>query len=249
MIEKLSWDQLEQNVGTEGHPESLLHRYACAMLWDELHNRGGFTGSPWHRREKAPVIVNTPTGPSNDLWDGVTAYEMGTYLNGVLGHVPDLIGRGPDGPPTRVIEVVVTSAPKEDYRTSLDKHGVELVEINVPDHAALSEMFVRAGPPYIRQSKVKGKRVGFAPTVPDYRSNRFPEGSLRTRQNHANSAVAELINNLRDCDPWYRRAFLELLREMKELDSLAPVFAQDSNPFLKGVVADQESRHHLPDVD
>ena len=186
---------------------------------------GGFSLGPLGIvAKKAPVIVNTPTGPSNDLWDGVTAYEMGTYLNGVLGHVPDLIGRGPDGPPTRVIEVVVTSAPKEDYRTSLAKHGVELVEINVPDHAALSEMFVRAGPPYIRQSKVKGKRVGFAPTVPDYRSNRFPEGSLRTRQNHANSAVAELINNLRDCDPWYRRAFLELLREMKELDSLAPVF-------------------------
>ena len=62
MIKELSWEQLGQNVGTKGHPESLLHRYACAMVWDELHHRGIFTGSPWQRKEKTRVIVNTPTG-------------------------------------------------------------------------------------------------------------------------------------------------------------------------------------------
>ena len=241
MIKELSWEQLGQNVGSEGRPESLLHRYACAMVWNELHHRGSFTGTPWQRKDKIPVIVNTPTGPSNDLWSEVMAYEMGTYLNGVLGHVPDLIGRGPDGVPVRVIEVVVTSTPTKDYRDLLTKHQVELVEIHVPDDAALSKMFVPAEPWYANLSKVKVRRGGFAPTLPNYLAKKFIEGSFRARQDHANSGVAGLINDLRDCDPSYRRDFLELLREMEGLDSLIPVFAPESNPFLKGVIADRES--------
>ena len=231
---KDSWERLKKNIGTKGHPESLLHRYACAMVWDELYYRGIFTGIPWSRTSKEPVIVNTPTGPSNDLWDRVAVYEMGTYLNGVLGRIPDLIGRGPDGRPEKVIEVVVTSPPTECYRTQMEKHGVELVEIHVPNAEALSGIVVEEAPPYADNGKSQAKRQGFAPTIPDYRARKFPEGTFRARQNHANSAVAELINDLRDADPFYRRAFLELLGGMKELDSLFPVFHPESNPFLEG---------------
>ena len=240
----LAWGQLTKNIGTQGHPESLLHRYACAMVWDELHHRGIFTGSPWSRREKVPVVVNTPTGHSNDLWDRVATYEMGTYLNGVLGRVPDLIGRGSDGRPEKVIEVVVTSAPKKEYLHLLEKHQIELVEIHVMDADALSRIFVTEEAPYAYKSKGKAKRRGFSPTIPDYRAQRFGDGTFRGQQNQANSAVVTLINDLRNCDPWYRRAFLELLGEMKELDSLFPVFQPQSNPFLKELVSEESAGSH-----
>lgn len=243
-MNKLSWDQLTKNIGTNGHPESLLHRYACAMVWDELHNRGIFTGSPWGRSEKKPVVVNTPSGPSNDLWDRVANYEMGTYLNGVLGRVPDLVGRNSDGRPEKVIEVVVTSAPTEDYQTSLEKHQIELVEIHVPNSDSLSRIFVAEEAPYAYENKRKAKQRGFSPTIPDYRARKFHDGTYRSRQNQANSAVVNLINDLRDCDPWYRRAFLELLEEMKELDSLFPVFQPQSNPFLKELVSEESTGSH-----
>ena len=237
-----SWSlgpQLEENIGTPGHPESLLHRYACAMVWEELHYRGIFTGSPWSRREKEPVVVNTPTGPSNDLWDRVTTYEMGTYLNSVLGRVPDMIGRGSGGRPEKVIEVVVSSFPKADYRTSLEKHEIELVEIHVPDADSLARIFVREDAPYAYNNKGKANQRRFSSTIPDYRAPRFREGTFRGRQDRANNAIVNLINDLRDCDPWYRRAFLELLEGMTELDSLFPVFQPQSNPFLSDLVVHQ----------
>ena len=220
------WSDLSKNIGTDGNRESLLHRYACAILWDELKSSDN-------------VRVNAVGGLTNNLHEGVANWERGSYLNAVLSHIPDIIGRGIDGKPVRVIEIVVTSAPKGDYKELLAKHGVELIEVSVPSAHALFDMI----PPSELDRHNQSFPVGELKFWPKFLPPKGNSASARamanagldshSKRSGANGRIEQLITDLHICSPATRRRFFETLNEIQELPAAFPLLPD--NEFINEI--------------
>ncbi len=117
---------MSDNVGTQVHPVSRLHQRAVALLYDEM------TRPRYDRLEGTGLTVRLEPGGemSHDLREGVENVKIPGEWDSVGGVVPDLICYGANGAPVRIIEIVVTSPPKDDKEAKLENlrnRGVDSV--------------------------------------------------------------------------------------------------------------------------
>ena len=127
--------EISKNIGTQGHPVSWIHQRAVAVLYDALTKeqaKGPLDAKGWEDDVRAHL---TPGGElSGNLRVGVAQVVIPGEWDNVGGVVPDLICKGADEKPVRIIEVIVTSPPTAAKRGKLEalkRRGVDVVEIEV----------------------------------------------------------------------------------------------------------------------
>ena len=209
--------EISKNIGTQGHPVSWLHQRAVAVLYDALTKeqaKGPLDAKGWEDDVRAHL---TPGGElSGNLRVGVAKVVIPGEWDSVAGVEPDLICKGADDKPVRIIEVIVTSPPTAEKRGKLEalkRRGADVVEIEVKTEKDLVNLcWVPARFSYAGDIRWPGTAPG------QYNQARHRE---RTKP------VLDLIASIRDCPPKLRRQLAEVLRGLGTLDSAYPVSADN----------------------
>lgn len=212
------WDK---NVGTAGSPVSFLHEYAVGLIWGSVNANIGLNlkRTAFHEPNIRPVTLPTlEGGMSDDLSAGVDKVIIPDNLNSVAGYLPDLLCLQ-DSRPVRVIEVVVTSPLPPAKLKAFGNLGLEVVQVPVKNEDELMALF----PSTFRD------RLEWWSYYPDKEDRaKETEGQIEARgrtsiQAISNSAINEFACHLMQCDPEHRRAFLTLMRDIGNLESLYPL--------------------------
>ena len=215
-------EDTKRNIGTETHPVSWLHQRAVAILYDALTHeqiKGPLDAKGWVDDVRAHL---TPGGElSGNLRAGVAKVVIPGEWDSVGGIEPDLICKGEEDTPVRIIEVIVTSPPTAAKRSKLEalkRRGVDVVEIEVRTEKDLLNLcWVPAKFSYLGDIRFDRRYVG----------DRYNEIQYDKRT----KIVKELIVAIRDCPPKLRRQLAEVLLGLCSLDSAYPVAAD--NPLLE----------------
>ena len=210
-------DATKRNIGTEPHPVSWLHQRAVAILYDALTHeqiKGPLDAKGWVDDVRAHL---TPGGElSGNLRAGVAKVVIPGEWDSVGGIEPDLICKGEEDTPVRIIEVIVTSPPTAAKRSKLEalkRRGVDVVEIEVRSEKDLLNLcWVPSKFSYLG----------------DIRFSRHMSADYdRLRYQERIQPVLDLIASIRDCPPKLRRQLAEVLRGLCSLDSAYPVAADN----------------------
>ena len=202
-----------QNVGTPDHPVSYLHEYAVALIWDRLNAGGCFVKTTSNEYEH----ISLPKGGRIAMPDELTP---------IGGMVPDIAIYDSDHRPVSVVEVQVTSSPSENKLARLERLGVKMVVVPVPNEEALPTMFRPVSteelfPGIGIPSRYYG-HTNLLKRVERRRSGRHPDD--------ANHAVSNLIKSLKMCDPSLRQELRAVLDELDSIESQHPILP--GNPKL-----------------
>ena len=234
MKEMLSRDRWSRNVGTGGFPVSFLHEYAVALIYDRLSLRGQL---------KLPLLNGEWSG---DVLEGVANVGIPDSLQPIGGYLPDIALYGDSYKVIRVIEVVVTSACSEDKIHSLERRGVEVLQVPARNENELRAIFPSPyadkpwWPHFSRSEEVfmearRKSGVNWEGT----RHHRILSGQQR-----ANKVLEELMTNLSMCSPYVRRAFVNQLKAIDSLDSLYPIRQENPKLEVLGLGKGSESPEH-----
>ena len=200
-------NNLDRNVGTQGHPVSWLHERAVALLWDELR-RSLFDRKG--RLERKGLRVRTSDGWSGDLCADVARIDFPDDLTHIGGVIPDIALYNEDNRPVRLIEVVVTSAPDAKKQAKLDTlaaRGIEIVIVPVQNKSDLLEM--------CWDHDKYGARF---PTISQIRRQREEDGNRHRYVEEDDRFAGQLIQALTICSPSTKRGLLDALRALKASD-------------------------------
>lgn len=200
-----------RNVGTPDHPVSYLHEYAVALIWDRLRVGGCFVKTTSSNEYEH---ISVPKGGRIAIPDELTP---------IGGMVPDIAIYDSDHRPVTVVEVQVTSSPSKDKMSRLERLGVKMVIVPVPNHEALLTMF----------QPVSVEELFHSIYIPSFyygHTNllRRYEGGKERRQ--ANYAIGDLIRHLKMCDPALRQELRTVLDELDSIESQHPILP--GNPKL-----------------
>ena len=210
-----------RNVGTPDYPVSYLHEYAVALIWDRLNAGGCFVKTTANEYEHVAV----PKGGRIGIPDELTP---------IAGMVPDIAIYDADHRPITVVEVQVTSAPSEDKLSRLERLGVKMVVVPVPNVDALLTMFR----PVSVEELFPGTHL---PTRFSGHTNLLKRSRRSTSYlniENANHTVSNLIRSLKMCDPSLRQELRAVLDELDSIESQHPILL--SNPKLS--VLQQEDK-------
>ena len=207
-----------KNIGTVGNPVSWLHQRAVAILYDALTHeqiKGPLDAKGWVDDVRAHL---TPGGElSGNLRAGVAKVVIPGEWDSVGGIEPDLICKGEEDTPVRIIEVIVTSPPTAAKRSKLEalkRRGVDVVEIEVRTEKDLLNLcWVPAKFAYLGDIRFDLGYVAERDKSLQYEKRKKP--------------VLELIASIRDCPPKLRRQLAEVLLGLCSLDSAYPVAADN----------------------
>ena len=204
MLTEQEWSR---NVGTPAFPVTFLHEYAVGLLWDRCKK--------YLDDHKDPVDVKMIDGKmSGPLMHGVHHVTIPDSLQSIGGWVPDLALLGKDLRPIRVIEVVVTSPPKEEKVNVLTKQGVEVIQVSVRNEEDLRGLC----PDTVHNGVKWWHQLNMA------ENHRLGRRSLtREDQHNFDKEVEHLIANLIRCSPATRRRLVTVLAEITGLESLYPL--------------------------
>lgn len=220
-----------RNVGTPEHPVSYLHEYAVALIWDRLNAGGCFVKATSNEYEH----VSVPEGGRIAIPDELTP---------IGGMVPDIAIYDSDHRPVSVIEVQVTSSPSENKLERLERLGVELVVVPVPDVNALLTLFkpVPTGE-LLPKARIPDRYYGQTTLIANQLRNQpysvngsRRRGDFRRRLDQANDSVSELIRSLKMCDPSLRQELRAVLDELDSIESQHPILP--GNPKLQALQQD-----------
>ena len=187
---------------------SLLHEYAVGLLWDAL--QGGNA-----------VEVKTIDGSmSGNLLDGVDKVVIPDSMQPIGGYIPDLGLLGKDLRPVRVIEVLVTQAPKKGKLERLQSRGVDIVQVPVRNEEELKDLVTSVSDGQKPRWAYRWKawvfdRMGII--------NLPRRQHIKSSQTQANNKIQELIATLTGCEPEMRRQLTKVLAELDSLESLYPL--------------------------
>ena len=202
-----------ENIGTPEYPVSYLHEYAVALIWDRLNAGGCFVKTTSNEYEH----VTVPNGGRIGIPDELTP---------IAGMMPDIAIYDADHRPVTVVEVQVTSAPSENKMARLDRLGVKMIVVPVPNEEALFTMF----------QPVSTEELFPSINIPDhyYGHTNLIKSRRRIRSSRhlddANHAVSNLIRYLKMCDPALRKELRTVLDELDSIESQYPILP--GNPKL-----------------
>ena len=213
-----------KNVGSANYPVSFLHEYAVGLIWELLHDHEG------------PVKLPTVDGGlTSDLMDGIDQIIIPDALQAVAGYIPD-ISLLKNSRPVRCIEVIVTSPVPPEKLAAIGNLGVEIVQVpvrNEEDRLAITQFpsfpsmegTKRWWFPKFSDRKEPFKSVKERTGV-NWRGTR--QSKILEAQEHADTAINKLMDNISRCSPELRRAFVAQLNDLSSLGSLYPL--NQNNP-------------------
>ena len=161
-------------------------------------------------------------------------------LTPIGGMVPDIAIYDSDHRPIAVVEVQVTSSPSENKVARLERLGVKMIIVPVPNQEALLTMFRPVTVEELfRSIHIPDQFYGHTNLINKQWDS--VAGSLsadglqrrsatRRRLQQANDAVAELIAFLKMCDPTLRQELRVVLDELDSIESQHPILS--GNPKL-----------------
>lgn len=202
-----------RNVGTQTYPVSFLHEYAVGLIWDRLHLNSG-----------AVTLPTLDGSLSEDVMSGVDKVIIPDSLQSIAGFIPD-ISMLQDARPVRCIEVIVTNSVPPEKVVRMQNLGVEVIQVPVRNEKELRALV----PTELKRSSWWPK---FSQDEAMFRSARSKLGvnwrgskqyRLLKRQEDADRAISNLMDNLTMCSPELRRAFIDCLQEISSLESLYPI--------------------------
>ena len=206
-----------KNVGTPDHPVSYLHEYAVALIWDRL-NAGGCFVKTTSSNEYEHISV--PKGGRIAIPDELTP---------IGGMVPDIAIYDSDHRPIAVVEVQVTRAPSENKRERLERLGVRMIIVPVPNQEALLTMF--------QPVPVEELFTEYNPCFYYGHTDRL--SGLGFERDKANYAVQDLIRFLKMCHPGLRQELRAVLDELDSIESQHPILP--NNPKLSVLRQDDKT--------
>ena len=217
-----------RNVGTQAYPVSFLHEYAVGLIWDRLHlNSGAVT---------LPTLDGSLT---EDVMSGVDKVIIPDSLQSIAGFIPD-ISMLQDARPVRCIEVVVTNPVPPKKVAAIQNLEVEVIQVPVRNEKELCALV----PTELKKSSWWPK---YSRDETVFRSARSKLGvnwrgskqyRMLTRQEDADKAILNLMDNLTMCSPELRRAFIAWSQEISSLESLYPI--RRNNPKYACLHSDGE---------
>ena len=215
---------MARNVGTANYPVSALHERAVALLYDEL------TRPDLDEGEEIRARLTPGGNLSHDLRAGVAKVKVpDPGWDSVGGIIPDLILYGSDDTkPIRIIEVIVTNPPSNEKQQKLEtlrKRCVDVVLITVKEEADLLHLC----PTWWRP------KFGSLTSKDEFDINLQINQVRRREMRSYDDTVWELIKAIQSCRPSTRRALLNILSELKSLDSLYPI--RPNNPLKDKLAA------------
>ena len=219
MNQLLSDQEWGRNVGTAGHPISFIHEYGVALIYDQL-----IVGAD----VRLPLLNGERSG---NVMEGVGQVRFPDPLQPIGGYLPDIALYDSSFQVLRIIEVVVTKPTSNEKLQSLEKRGVEVLQVPVRNEDELRALSptADADKPWW-WPKFDRNEQGFKDARE--RSGVNWQGTQRYRllasQEKANEAIHEFMGNLSRCSPEVRRAFVLRLQEIGNLESLYPV--REDNP-------------------
>ncbi|MYC06773.1 MAG: hypothetical protein F4X57_06335 [Chloroflexi bacterium] len=226
-----------KNVGTPEHPVSYLHEYAVALIWDRLSAGGCFLKTTSSNEYEH---ISVPEGGRIAIPDELTP---------IAGMVPDIAVYDSDHRPVTVVEVQVTRAPSENKRERLERLGVKMIVVPVPNEEALLTMFrpvsveelfhgIQIPRRFSGHSNLVKKQL-----MPGYADSsalaRVKIDGTLTNINEANKAVENLILSIRQCDPSLRQELRAVLDELDSIESQHPILS--GNPKLPVLQQDDKA--------
>ena len=215
-----------ENIGTPEYPVSYLHEYAVALIWDRLSAGECFVKTTASEYEHLTV----PEGGRVDIPDELTP---------IAGTVPDIAIYDSSHRPITAVEVHVTSSPSKDKMARMERLGVKMVIVPVPNEEALLTMFRPVSTDEVFPNlSIPRKFRGHTKLLENlYRNTGRESVSSRTRKHNArrsledsNYAVINLIRHLRMCDPTLRQELRAVLDELDSIESRHPILP--GNPKL-----------------
>ena len=215
----LSDKDWRRNVGSEAFPVSFLHEYAVALIYDQL-----IFGSEVH----LPLLDGDR---SANVMEGVGHVNCPDSLQAIGGYLPDIALYDSYFRVLRVIEVVVTKPVPNAKLKSLEKRGVEVLQVPVRNEDEIRAINPSADvdkpqwwPKFQRDEKAfKDARQKLGMNWQRSRQQRILSG-----QEDADRAINQLMGNLSRCSPEVRRQFVTWLEHIDSLESLYPI--RQENP-------------------
>ena len=215
-----------ENIGTPEYPVSYLHEYAVALIWDRLSAGGCFVQTTANEYEH----ITVPEGGRVDIPDELTP---------IVGTVPDIAIYDSNHRPVTAVEVHVTSSPSKDKMARMERLGVRMVVVPVPNEEALLAMFRPVSTDELFPGLSIPRRFSGHTNLLNRLYTNAGRGSVssRTRRFNArrnleesNNAVSNLIRYLRMCDPTLRQELRAVLDELDSIESQHPILP--GNPKL-----------------
>ena len=174
--------------------------------------------------------ITVPEGGRVDIPDELTP---------IAGTVPDIAIYDSNHRPITAVEVHVTSSPSKDKLARMERLGVKMVVVPVPNEEALlsmfrpvstDELFPRLSTPRRFSSHTNLLNKLYTNTGRDSVSTRTRKHNARRNLEDSNNAVSNLIRYLRMCDPTLRQELRAVLDELDSIESQHPILP--GNPKL-----------------
>ena len=241
------FNDLKRNVGTASEPKSALHEYGVGIIYDRIKlSMDSIMGKERIKSRYGDVpAIELPTVSgemSGNILEDVSEVTIPDVLTPIGGFIPDIALFNSDRKPVRVIEVVCTSAPADKKRDFFKAYNIEIVEVpcrNKDDLLSLARPTPRLDGPRIPHDDYPRRVAPWTPW-PYARDIRDRRGrGPYERQQQADEAIGNLLENLMMASPHMRREFLRVVTtELGTLESLLPLY-QD-NPKRQALAPEEE---------